>query len=368
MWIIDKVLEPRSDIPILNKYICEGDQTSTEAYAAIYYINSNKCSILVRPLTNNLKYVRIVLFDLNSMSKEHLTIQSHQFNTHITQSTRIHLKPDKVNIEHQQIIPKTIIQTSNSNNIPDLYLYNSIMSFIELNPEYKYFFFDDQDCREFIKCYFSEDILLAYDILVPGAYKADLFRCCYLYINGGCYFDAKTICKEPIRKWINKSLDIILVQDRPHNAFYNAIMLSTPNHPIILKVINETVKRINERYYGECCLCPTGPRLLWDICHNDVKPYIRFVSDMTRRSIYANLNISTNIKIIHTTYKDYYNNYSNIHTKVSYGYNHLWNNRCIYYDDFYTLNEDVVLYILPHKHKDRFKFQISNNLNILEVH
>ena len=49
-------------------------------------------------------------------------------------------------------------------------------------------------CREFIKNNFDLDILNAYDILKPGAFKADLWRCCILYIYGGIYLDIKYGC------------------------------------------------------------------------------------------------------------------------------------------------------------------------------
>ena len=44
-------------------------------------------------------------------------------------------------------------------------------------------------CREFIKVNFNPLVLKAYDTLIPTAYKADLFRLCVLYINGGIYGD-----------------------------------------------------------------------------------------------------------------------------------------------------------------------------------
>ena len=59
------------------------------------------------------------------------------------------------------------------------------------NPQFKYHLFDDNDCREFIKNHFREDVLYAYDHLIPGAYKADLWRYCVLFIKGGIYLDIK---------------------------------------------------------------------------------------------------------------------------------------------------------------------------------
>ena len=51
--------------------------------------------------------------------------------------------------------------------------YNSILSFIEFNPSFEYKFFDDKESREFVKNNFNELFLYYYDILYPGAFKAD---------------------------------------------------------------------------------------------------------------------------------------------------------------------------------------------------
>jgi mannosyltransferase OCH1-like enzyme len=83
----------------------------------------------------------------------------------------------------EQKIPKRIIQTSVNNSCKNIYNYNAFMTFIELNPEYEYYFFDNNDVKKFIRDNFDEEVLEAYDTLVPGSYKADLFRACVLYIR-----------------------------------------------------------------------------------------------------------------------------------------------------------------------------------------
>jgi mannosyltransferase OCH1-like enzyme len=62
------------------------------------------------------------------------------------------------------------------------------------NPKFEHYLFDDNDCRVFIKEKFPEEVLDAYDRLIPGAYKADLWRYCVLYIHGGIYMDIKFKC------------------------------------------------------------------------------------------------------------------------------------------------------------------------------
>ena len=119
-------------------------------------------------------------------------------------------------------------------------LINSVRNVMLKNPEYEYEFFEDADCRKFIEDNFDKSILEAYDTLIPNAFKADLFRYCYLYKNGGVYTDCKMILRLPFREWIPKNEDYILVEDAGNKQFYNAVMgLKAKNNAIysaILKI------------------------------------------------------------------------------------------------------------------------------------
>ena len=52
---------------------------------------------------------------------------------------------------------------------------------VKLNPDFKIKYYSDKDSRDFVKNNYSKEILTTYDSLIPGAYKADLFRYCILY-------------------------------------------------------------------------------------------------------------------------------------------------------------------------------------------
>ena len=47
---------------------------------------------------------------------------------------------------------------------------------------------------DFIKNNYPVDVLEAFNKLIPGAYKADLWRYCVLYKLGGIYLDIKYSC------------------------------------------------------------------------------------------------------------------------------------------------------------------------------
>ena len=53
-----------------------------------------------------------------------------------------------------------------------------------MNINYKYKYWDDEDCDLYVKNNFN-DIYNIYTNLVSGAFKADIFRLCVIYKEGG---------------------------------------------------------------------------------------------------------------------------------------------------------------------------------------
>ena len=90
-------------------------------------------------------------------------------------------------------IPLKIFQSWHTLNLPPKM--NDNVQLLKLqNPEFTHYLYDDEMCREFIKENFEEDVLNAYDKLIPGSYKCDLWRYCILYKYGGIYLDIKYKC------------------------------------------------------------------------------------------------------------------------------------------------------------------------------
>jgi mannosyltransferase OCH1-like enzyme len=117
-----------------------------------------------------------------------------------------------------------------------------------LNPRFQYFLFDDNDCFEFIKNNFDKDILNAYNSLIPGAYKADLWRYCILYIKGGIYLDIKYRPLDNFR-FINLTEDEHFVLDNDGNGIYNAVMVCKPGNELLLKAIHNIVENVKNNSY-----------------------------------------------------------------------------------------------------------------------
>lgn len=125
--------------------------------------------------------------------------------------------------------------------------------------------YDDEMLRDFIAKRFSKEVVLAYDSLIPYAYKADLGRYCLLYELGGWYFDiAVQVIMQP-----RVSRDIEWVSFRDSNKWTNcswtcsnAAIYSIPKNNILQTAIEMVIKNCKTEYYGVRSIDPTGPTLL----------------------------------------------------------------------------------------------------------
>lgn len=165
-------------------------------------------------------------------------------------------------LDNKPVIPYKVYQTFNTKNLP-----NEIRKVIDTlkleNPEFEYFLYDDEDCRAFIETYFDSEVVEAYNRLVPGAFKSDLWRNCILYINGGIYLDIKLKPIAPFRlHTLTDKEYFVRDTDFSGGGVYNGLMVVKPKNTKLLQAINAIVDNCKSRFYGESPLEPTGPLLL----------------------------------------------------------------------------------------------------------
>ena len=197
------------------------------------------------------------------------------------------------------------------------------------NPKFEHFLFDDNDCREFIKTNYDTYVLNAYDRLIPGAYKADLWRLCVLYKNGGIYMDIKLNCMNGF-KLIELTENEHYALDRlPPLSIYNAIMVCKAGNPFLWKAICRIVMNVQNKFYGVSSLSPTGPKLLGDIIlRNNLKLNIDLIHNENGGYI-----TYKNYFVISTEYPEYNSErdstYNNINSNLK-RYDQMWKERRIY--------------------------------------
>lgn len=148
-------------------------------------------------------------------------------------------------------IPLLIHQTYLSNEVPSR-MYDSASSWIDKNPEFEYRFYDDEGCLQLINNHFDGRTAAAYRALPKGAFRADFWRYCCLYVYGGVYADIDTACLLPLTKLISKKDRFVVPYGRVNHSFlFNAFLCAEPKHPLLKTMIDNATDTI-ESNYGNC--------------------------------------------------------------------------------------------------------------------
>jgi mannosyltransferase OCH1-like enzyme len=168
------------------------------------------------------------------------------------------------------LIPRKIMQTYKSRYVGKR-MSNAIGTVIEKSQEFTHYYYDNNDAQRFIDKFFDRDTSDAWDRLKPGAYKADLFRLCWLFIHGGVYLDVTmtpVMNMTQIFKHIDKvtgpgnPIDLILATGQPchaPNPMYQALIICRSRHRFIARAITDVVVAVNERTITTNALALTGP-------------------------------------------------------------------------------------------------------------
>lgn len=166
-------------------------------------------------------------------------------------------------IRQDQDIPNIVFRTISTRKQVWPIVSSCHEEWIRLNPEYSFIWYTNKDCDRFMLKYFSGPVNNAYNKLIPGAYKADLWRLCILYRFGGIYIDAFATPYVSIDN-MRKPYKFISVLDCSSAGLgiHNGFMIASRRHPFLKEAINNIVKNVEEEFYGQSSLEPTGPLLL----------------------------------------------------------------------------------------------------------
>ena len=158
-------------------------------------------------------------------------------------------------------IPKFIYKTAHFkfSDIPSKMLdaFNETLSY---SPNYLIIYFDDNDCDNFIKEFYPQ-YFDDYNQVVPGAFRADIFRLLILYKYGGIYSDAGQVFLKNIDNILEKDNDLIIIGTNALGIF-NAFIASKPNNEIISNMIVQVMYNVHYRVYNNDLLDITGPLAL----------------------------------------------------------------------------------------------------------
>lgn len=164
-------------------------------------------------------------------------------------------------------IPKCMMQTWGHKQLSPQFQ-EVVDTWKKYNPEYQFALLDDNDSEEFIQKHFEQDVINAYQRIIPGAYKADLFRCCYLWVNGGAYADIDTLCMGKLDDFLIPGADLVVPVDLncgpnegTHNLF-NTFIAAVPRHPVMMICIQKIVYNVKNNIVPSSKLDFSGPGVL----------------------------------------------------------------------------------------------------------
>ena len=131
----------------------------------------------------------------------------------------------------------------------------------EWNPGFAYTLFDDAACAALIGDRFGARVASAYARIGPGAFRADLWRYCELYANGGVYADVDTACLGAVYDVLDPAATLAVPVDLDPSNLFNAFVAAAPAHPVMRMCIDAVVENVetNRPQFG---LGFSGPALL----------------------------------------------------------------------------------------------------------
>eukprot|EP00531_Pseudo-nitzschia_arenysensis_P009691 CAMPEP_0116138922 /NCGR_PEP_ID=MMETSP0329-20121206/13031_1 /TAXON_ID=697910 /ORGANISM="Pseudo-nitzschia arenysensis, Strain B593" /LENGTH=707 /DNA_ID=CAMNT_0003633919 /DNA_START=164 /DNA_END=2287 /DNA_ORIENTATION=+ len=153
-----------------------------------------------------------------------------------------------------RLIPRIVHQTYFEGITTEKYPNMSRLteSFKQSGWEYK--FYTDEMSLEFLSTHFPPEVREAYEIVQPGAFKADLFRYCVLLIYGGVYSDVDIMLEANLDLTIGPDIGFMSPHDEPGHkidkvmCLWNGFIAAAPGHPFLAKVIETVVNNIRNRF------------------------------------------------------------------------------------------------------------------------
>ena len=293
-----------------------------------------------------------------------LKVYIHFDNTFSNKKTYfIKTNSDLIKIYHQNY-NFNILQTSNENKISinKFYSINSILSYI---PDINYTFYEESDRINFINS-INPILLIIYNKLNVGAYKADFFRALYIYINGGLYLDCKNILYSNLNNILSKNE--CYVEDLNSGICNGFIYCSYKEDIKIKNYLIEMIYNIFNSSYLSSCLEITGPYLFKKFINDNIYLKNNIINNDWKNSYFTDIN--TNNIIIKVSYDNYYeeNNYlMNNHYSTLYEQRNVYNNINLDYNKINGITAILWINLERSENRRNNMEELFKNINIPNI-
>lgn len=183
------------------------------------------------------------------------------------------------------MIEKNIFQSWYTKDLhPDIQ--KKIDIFKELNSDYNYYLYDDNEIDNFVNKYFPGEIADCYNKLNIIVAKVDFWRYLVLYKYGGVYLDMDSDINVSLDKFIKKNDQAIITRERNSSRDYVQWgLLFSKEHPILKKTIEFVCNNIINNLYPNDVRKMTGPTIF-------TKAINKIHSDTFNQSLYFELDDS----------------------------------------------------------------------------
>jgi hypothetical protein len=222
-----------------------------------------------------------------------------------------------------------VMQTNSSAAVSRSKFY-SVCAILNYTPAHPHLFFDEKARAALIARHFSAIVVTAYQSLAPAAYRADLFRYLFAYLNACIYFDVKMVLNVPISAIYHlvENGHIFAADVTPHYV-YTAFFVSFQRRSAIFKsALLMCLDRIAASDYCADALSITGPGVLGAAVYSDARftpaLFNGFEGEAWRQS---SIKDRSGTAVIHCSYPGYYeeNNYL-----LTAHYSVLWDKRSVF--------------------------------------
>lgn len=123
-------------------------------------------------------------------------------------------------------------------------------------------YFGSVAARAFLDSHYPRAVVSAWDALIPGAYKADLFRYAEILLNGGLYVDIKDTRVATIAEIVGYNGTLFIDRVVGKSGLYNGIFAAPPRSPWVARALLQALRNIDSRNLAEDGIDITGPRCL----------------------------------------------------------------------------------------------------------
>jgi mannosyltransferase OCH1-like enzyme len=170
-------------------------------------------------------------------------------------------------------IPKIVWQTFYTNRVTlPLYLNYLLNRLMTLDHEYR--FVSDEAQLDYMRTQMPAPVADAYEKLLDGAAKADMWRASALYHDGGTYIDIDAHLVWPLSKLIKpEDTELIIFNRKDYSNFF---MASQKGNGIMKDTIDLIVDNITHNKVGKGVYDLTGPSTLNKALENKTFRFLPF--------------------------------------------------------------------------------------------